>query len=86
MKIAIIATSGRDLLKRWDTTEPALGTAVIALLQGFRHLPQHEIHVLMPVRRNVQPRWQEGNISYHEVPTPMWGMMKSLYFGASQAV
>jgi glycosyltransferase involved in cell wall biosynthesis len=86
MKIAIITTSGRDLLKRWDITAPGLGPAVEALLQGFRQLPQHEVHVLMPVRHNVQPGWRDGNILYHEVPTPMWGMMKSFYFGASQAV
>jgi glycosyltransferase involved in cell wall biosynthesis len=86
MKIAIITTSGRDLLKRWDNTAPGLGTAVEALLQGFRQLPEHEVHVLMPVRRNVQPGWQDGNLHYHEIFTPMWGMMKSLYFGASRAV
>ena len=86
MKIAIITTSGRDLLKRWETTEPGIGTAVEALLHGFRLLPEHEVHVLMPVRRNVQPVRRDGNIFYHEVPTPMWGMMKSLYLGSARAV
>lgn len=86
MRIALIATGGRDLLKRWETAGPQLGSAVYALLQGFRQLPEHEIDVLMPMRRNAQPSWRDGNVTFHDVPTPMWGMMKSLYLGAASRI
>ena len=87
MKIAWIATSGRDSLKRWhETKHPGLGTTVVSMMEGFRAYPEHEIHVLMAVRRACQPSWRDGNIVYHEVPTPMWGMMKSLYCGSTRAL
>ncbi len=87
MKIVWLATSGRDLLKAWEqTTHYGLGTTVVAMMEGFRAFPEHEIHVLMAVRRDCQPMRREGNIFYHEVPTPMWGMMKSLYLFSTRAL
>jgi glycosyltransferase involved in cell wall biosynthesis len=53
------------------------------LIQGFRELPEHEIHVLLPMRRDPQPSRGDGNVTFHDVATPMWGMMKSLYLGAA---
>jgi glycosyltransferase involved in cell wall biosynthesis len=86
MRISIVTTGGRDLLKRWEPGDPQLGPAVHALVQGFRELPEHEVHVLIPMRKNAQPAAREGNVIYHDVPTPMWGMRKSLYLGAASRV
>jgi glycosyltransferase involved in cell wall biosynthesis len=87
MKIAWIATSGRDVLKRWDETDQyGLGTTVVAMIEGFRAFPEHEIHIVMAVRRNCLPERREGNIIYHEVKVPMWGMMKTLYAGSTRSL
>src|ERR1700719_4453654 len=86
LNIAIITTSGRDRLKRWESAEPQLGTAVEALLQGFQYLPEHNVYVLMPIRRNPQQRWRDGNVTFQEIPVPMWGMMKSLYLGTTMNI
>jgi glycosyltransferase involved in cell wall biosynthesis len=82
MKIAILTVSHRDADKTWTGAAPALGTAVQSLLSGFRYFPEHEIHVLMAMRRNVRPSRREGNLVYHDVPVPSWGMLKSAYAGA----
>ena len=87
MKIVWLATSGRDVLKTWHKTEEfGLAPSVMATMEGFQNFPEHEIHVLMAVRRKCQPPMQIGNIFYHEVKTPMWGMMKTLYFFATRAL
>lgn len=86
MKIAVITTGGRDLHRRWQESGPQLGSAVNALLQGFARLPEHEVHVLMAMREGAQPPYTRGNIIFHDVPTPSWGMMKSFYLGAAASI
>lgn len=83
MRVCVITTSGRDLTKRWEESSPGLGTAVEALLQGFRNHPRLEVHVMMAVRNKARDPWMENNIIYHEIKTPGWGMMKSLYLGSA---
>lgn len=85
IKVAIITTDNRELWKRYDLAYPNFGTAPEALLAGLSYFEDEvEIHVICCTRRQmVSPTVLAKNIHFHSILIPSWGMMKSLYLGAS---
>lgn len=87
LRIAILTTDGRSLSPLWHGGTPSLGTAPLALLQGFTLLKDVEVHVVyclrekMPLSDDFLP-----GIHFHQVVVPKWGWMSSGYLGCIAAV
>jgi glycosyltransferase involved in cell wall biosynthesis len=88
MKIAFLTSDNREIWKKYDLLVPVFGPAPTALLAGFTELGSAvEVHVVSCVRRPVaSPLMVAGNIFYHSVVIPSWGMMKTLCAPAVLAV
>jgi glycosyltransferase involved in cell wall biosynthesis len=87
MKIALLTTDSREVLKDYDTPAPHFGTAPEALMQGFALLPEVEVHVVSCVRRPVNaPARLAPNIFFHSLHVPKIGWMRTGYQGCIRAV
>jgi glycosyltransferase involved in cell wall biosynthesis len=87
MKIAIVTTDDREHNKDYGATVPYFGTAPEALLQGFRALPEAEVHVVSCVQRPMQsPEALSANIRYHALHVPKFGWLRTGYQGCIRAV
>ena len=87
MRIALLTTDGRAVLKDYDTPAPHFGTAPGALMQGFARMPEVEVHVVSCVRANVNtPLKLAPNIFFHALVVPQIGWMRTAYQGCIRAV
>ncbi|MEO7299438.1 MAG: glycosyltransferase family 4 protein [Verrucomicrobiota bacterium] len=87
MRIAIVTTDGRELMRRYHEKVPAFGTAPEALLQGFAQIPEIEVHVISCVRRLVvTPGKLHPNIFFHTSVVPKIGWLRTAYQGCIRAV
>lgn len=87
MRIVQLTTDNREHFKDYENPEPYFGTAPQALLDGFREMPEHEVHVVSCVRQPVaSPAKLAANIYYHSLVVPKFGWMTSLYQGCIRAV
>jgi len=82
MRIALLTTDGRDLLRDYSAQEPSFGTAPQALMEGFAQLPEVEVHVVSCLQRSVQaPEKLASNIFFHCLHVPKIGWMRTGYQG-----
>lgn len=87
MKIVQLTTDNREPFKDYGNPMPHFGTAPEALLQGFAHLPEAEVHVVSCVRQPMMsPTKLAENIWYHSLVVPKFGWMTSSYQGCIRAV
>jgi glycosyltransferase involved in cell wall biosynthesis len=87
MKIALVMTDTRDVLKDYGTPLPHFGTAPEALLQGFERMPELEVHVVSCLREPVNaPAKLAPNVFYHSLVVPRIGWMRTGYQGCIRAV
>ena len=87
LKVALLTTDGREVLKDYDTPGPHFGTAPEALLQGFAELPEVELHVVSCLRQPVlSPPKLAPNIFFHTLHVPKIGWMRTGYQGCIRAV
>ena len=87
MRIAILMTDSRELLRDYAPEVPSFGMAPEALLQGFARLPEAQVHVLSCTRvRMKSPEKLAANIFFHSVYAPKLGWMRTLYQGCIRAV
>ena len=87
MRIAILTTDGRDLLRDYSAATPSFGTAPEALLQGLAQLPDVEVHVVSLLRQPVRsPEKLADNIFFHTLLVPKIGWARTLYQGCIRAV
>jgi glycosyltransferase involved in cell wall biosynthesis len=87
MRIVQLTTDNREHFKDYENRDPYFGTAPQALLDGFRELPEHEVHVVSCVRRPVtSPKNLAANIFYHSLVVPKFGWMTTLYQGCIRSV
>jgi glycosyltransferase involved in cell wall biosynthesis len=87
MKIALLTTDSREVLKDYDTDVVAFGTAPEALMQGFALLPEVEVHVVSCLRAKVHsPPKLAPNIFFHTLHVPKIGWMRTGYQGCIRAV
>lgn len=87
MKIAILTTDNREPYRQYDKPDPWFGTAPEALLQGFAHLPDVEVHVVSCTQRPMvsSPEKLAANIFFHSLHVPNFGWMRTLYQGCVRA-
>ncbi len=87
MKIAILTTDNRELLKDYNCPKPYFGTAPDALLQGFALLPKAEVHVVSCTQRPMQsPGQLAKNIFFHSLHVPKIGWMRTAFSGCIMAI
>jgi glycosyltransferase involved in cell wall biosynthesis len=87
MKIAVITTDNREEFRKYSDPVPQFGTAPTALLEGFRKLPNCEIHVISCVQKPLpSPSMIGKNIYYHSILVGKWGWLRGVYVGCTLAV
>jgi glycosyltransferase involved in cell wall biosynthesis len=87
MRIAMITSDSREVIRRYSDPEPSFGTAPEALMQGLAGIPECETHVVCCVQRPVRsPAKLADNIYYHSVVVPKTGWMRGAYMGCVRAV
>src|SRR4051812_29636647 len=86
MKIAILATDGREFNKEYDRPLPYFGTAPQAFFEGIPSVPDLEVHILSCLKENVAPTPKLGpNLFYHPLHVPSNGWVRKLYSECIQA-
>ena len=86
LRVAIITSDGREVLKNYGRSEIGFGTAPEALLQGFGQLPGIEVHVVSCTQQPMQsPAKLAPNIWFHSLHVPKIGWMRTLYQGCIRA-
>jgi len=87
MKIALLSTDNRDILRRHEVKDPMVPTPQEALLQGFVELPEAEVHFVSCVRRPVcSPLKLAPNVFYHSLLVPKIGWVRTAYQGCIRAI
>jgi glycosyltransferase involved in cell wall biosynthesis len=87
MRIALLTTDGREVLKDYSTPAPHFGTAVEALMQGFAQMPGVEVHVIGCARERMKsPPKLAPNILFHSLRVPKLGWLSTGYQGCIRAV
>jgi glycosyltransferase involved in cell wall biosynthesis len=87
LKIALLTTDSRELLKDYRASVPVFGTAPTALLQGLNQIPELETHVVSCARQKMDsPEKLAPNVFYHSLLVPKIGWMGSAYQGCIRAV
>lgn len=86
MKLAFLTTDNRQAHHQYDNPTPWFGTAMEAVLQGFRDYPGLEVHVVTCTQRPMpSPAKLASNIYFHSVVVPKFGWMRTLYQGCIRA-
>ena len=87
MKLALLSTDSREMLKDYKNPGPGFGTAPEALLQGFALLPDVEVHVVSCAREKMNsPAKLAPNVFFHSLCVPKLGWMSTGYQGCIRAV
>ena len=87
MRLALLTTDGRELLRDYSAAKPCFGTAPEALLQGFAQLPDVEVHVVSILQQPVRsPEKLADNIFFHTMLVPKIGWLRTGYQGCIRAV
>lgn len=87
MRVALLTTDGREVLKDYHTPAPHFGAAVEALMQGFALVPGVEVHVIACARvRMSSPPKLAPNIFFHSLHVPKLGWLSTGYLGCIRAV
>ena len=87
VRIALLATDDRELLKDYKKAVPEFGAAPEALMQGFALMPDVEVHVVSCTRAPMDsPAKLAPNIFFHSLCVPKIGWMRTAYQGCIRAV
>jgi len=87
MRIVQLTTDAREHYKDYSNPMPFFGTAPEALLQGFAHLPDVEVHVVSCTRTAMKsPNKLAPNTYFHSLLVPKIGWMTTAYQGCIRAV
>jgi glycosyltransferase involved in cell wall biosynthesis len=88
LRIALLTTDNREPFREYHKIEPWFGTAPEALLQGFTHWPETEIHVVSCTQQPMRasPEKLASNIWFHSLRVPKLGWLRTGYQGCIRAV
>jgi glycosyltransferase involved in cell wall biosynthesis len=87
LSVAILTAEKREHDRDYANPTPSFGAAPEALLQGFKSLPEVEVHVISCVREPVvAPEKLADNIWYHALHVPQIGWLRTGYQGCLRAV
>ncbi len=86
LKIALITTDGREDARDYAAPRPVFDAAADALLQGFAHLPEVEIHVVSCAQKPMKsPEKLADNIWFHGTYVLKLGWQRASYQGCIRA-
>jgi glycosyltransferase involved in cell wall biosynthesis len=86
MKVAILATDDRETDRAYSETMPRYATGTDSLMEGFRSLPDIEVHILSCLQQPVRtPEKFADNIHLHQLHVPKIGWMRTFYQGCIRA-
>lgn len=89
MKVALLTSDTREVIRDYGTRNPSFGTAPQALLEGFALFPDNiEVHVISCLQKRPasSPNKLAENIYYHGLHVPSIGWMRTGYQGCVRAV
>lgn len=87
MRIALITSDGREVVRNYSQRTPGFGTAPEALMQGFAATPDIEVDVIGCVQQPAAPIEPIApNIRYHALLVPKIGWLRTAYQGCIRAV
>lgn len=87
LRLGMVCTDGREMLREYGVPLPMFGTAPEALLQGLALLPEVEVHVLSCTQKPVQaPPKLADNTWFHSLLVPKIGWLRTGYQGCIRAV
>ena len=87
IKVAQLTIDAREAFREYDKLEPYFGQAPQALLQGFAHLPDTEVHVVCCIQKPMaSPEKLAPNIYYHGLVVPKIGWLRTGYQGCVRAM
>jgi glycosyltransferase involved in cell wall biosynthesis len=87
MKVAFLTGDNREAFKDYSAAMPYFGTAPEAVLQGFAHLPDLEVHVVTCTQKPMKsPEKIADNIWFHSLYVPKVGWMRTSYQGCIRAI
>jgi glycosyltransferase involved in cell wall biosynthesis len=86
MKIVILTTDNREHERTYAEIRPRFGMAPEALLQGFKRLPEAEVHIVACTQRPMQtPEKLADNIWFHSLLVRKIGWLRTGYQGCIRA-
>src|SRR5258708_1037988 len=86
MKIAFFTTDNREHTRDYANPVPWFGTAPEAVLEGFKVLPDLEVHVVSCTQRSMpSPKKLADNIWFHSLLVPKLGWLRTGYQGCIRA-
>jgi len=87
MRIALLTSDTRQVVRNYSLTAPGFGTAPEALLQGFARRPEVEVHVISCLQQPVtSPARLAPNVFFHGLHVPKAGWLRTGYQGCIRAV
>lgn len=87
MRIVQITTDSREHFKDYDQPEPYFGTAPQGLIDGFKLLPEVELHVISCSHVSTRsPVKLAENVWFHQPVIGKWGWGRSLFSGCVMSV
>lgn len=87
MRIVQITTDSREHFKDYDRPEPYFGTAPQGLIDGFKLLPEVELHVISCSHVSTRsPEKLAANVWFHQPVIGKWGWGRSLFSGCVRSV
>jgi glycosyltransferase involved in cell wall biosynthesis len=86
MRIALLTSDTREVIRNYSLREPSFGTAPEALMQGFARLRDIEVHVVSCLQQPViSPAKLAENVWYHGLHVPKAGWLRTGYQGCIRA-
>jgi glycosyltransferase involved in cell wall biosynthesis len=87
LRIVQITADDRTQLGLFDQTQPCFGTAPAALIDGFKEIPDVEIHVIScATKQMLSPVKLAENIWFHQPIIGKWGWGRSMFLGTTLSV
>ena len=89
MKVALLTSDTREVIRDYGASNPSFGTAPQALLEGFAlWTDKVEVHVISCLQNEPtsSPRKLADNIYYHGLHVPNIGWLKTGYQGCIRSV
>jgi len=87
LRVAILISDGREVLRKYELTRPEFGAGAASLFQGFPLLQDIEVHIVACTQKPMasSPEKLAPNIWFHSLHVPKFGWLRTLYQGCIRA-
>jgi glycosyltransferase involved in cell wall biosynthesis len=86
MRLAVLVRDNREHYKDYAATVPYFGTAPEALLEGLKHFPEVEVHIVSCTRQKMMSAEKLApNIFFHSLVVPRIGWFRTAHQGCVRA-